>query len=144
VSAGEGAPAWHRTLSPDNRQVMAAWVVKKLSECMHRDEILKVLTAARKLARKANTAPPTGSEVLHALPPRPRGKPGTWAGTFGKQMVVEVELGMRQCGMGEEEALEMLLPLWRDHRFPEKSIAKLRRAYWTAAKHVATHNPEEF
>jgi hypothetical protein len=128
-------PVWAKTLSPEQRQGFATWVVEKLSKAMHREELLAVLTLARKQAKGLAvkyTTPPKGARVHRAPPKRWRGRPSMWP--YHKQMVAEVEARMSYTGALEAEIVEELVRgPWRD-RFPDKTLTEIRRAYRDARK----------
>jgi hypothetical protein len=126
-------PRWHKSLSPEQREAYAEWIVQRLSGWMHHEEMVQVLRRARQLADKEN-APPAGVSVVE-VPKRGRGKPGTWKSAWGIQMVREVE-ALIGPGKAEEEVIADLLSIWR-RRFPDQSPRNLRRGYTTAAKWLA-------
>jgi hypothetical protein len=137
--AGAGTasrPVWHRTLSPEQREAYAAWIVERLSRWMHHEEMRAVLTCARRLINDKGNAPPKGARVVEAFK-RGRGNPGKWQSAAGIQMVREVEISMLVTGKTEADAVEDQLENWHRFRFPEESRANLRRGYKTAAKWVA-------
>jgi hypothetical protein len=138
--AGGGArsvPCWHKTLSPEQREAFAEWIVERLSKWMHHQEMRNVLAHARRLADRKN-APPQGALVVGASK-RSRGKPGKWKSALGIQMVSEVEALMSGTGKSEKRVLADLWSYWRK-RFPDETPQNLRRGYTTAAKWVAARD----
>jgi hypothetical protein len=125
------------------REAYAEWVVQRLSNFMHREEIGPVLARAGKLARKLTkktNAPPAGACVIE-VPKRRRGRPGKWVSAFGVQMVAEVE-SLLEPERNEAAVIKWLMPHWRK-RFPDKTDEQIRRNYRTAAKWAAERDDDE-
>jgi hypothetical protein len=120
---GDYKPVFFTTLSTEQRETFAAWIVRRLSECMLPKEVREVLKQAQRRVAAG------------------RGKPGKWRGATGIQMVREVQaIRSTHPAMTEAEAIEMLIELCWMQRFGENT--EIVRRYYEAKAYMAGRSPK--